>query len=324
MWARTLSGPFCFEQVEVEAPTAGSLPPGHVLLATRAGGICGSDLPYFRGLAWPHPAAEAGRNVTRAPGFPMHEIVGEVVASRHPDHSPGDLVVGWASRFDGLAELVVTDGDEVARYDPGLPAVTAVMLQPLACVLYAVEQLGDVSGQPVAVIGQGPIGLLFSHVLRSRGAARVTGVDPVDRADVAASFGVDEVVTGRAEWWAAALSDADRPSVVVEAVGHQLSTLQPALDAVAFGGQVFYFGVPDDPVYPFDMMTFLRKNLTLRSGVTLQRRRMLAEAGAYLAAHPELRESYVTAVHPVADVQAAFRDALVPRPGRLKVTIDMT
>ncbi len=324
MWAQTLSGPFRFEQVEVAAPDPASLAPGHVLLAPRAGGICGSDLPNFRGGLWPHPAAEDGWGATRAPGFPMHEVVGEVVASRHPAHSRGDLVVGWASMFDAIAEFVVTDGDGLAGYDPALPATTAVMLQPLACVLYAVEQLGDVSGQRVAVIGQGPIGLLFSAVLADRGATRVTGVDPVDRSDVAGVFAVDEVVTARAERWAAALPEADRPSVVVEAVGHQVSTLQPALDAVAAGGQVFYFGVPDDPVYPFDMMTFLRKNLTLRSGIALERRRVLAEAGAFLAAHPALREAYVTHVHPVADVEAAFTAAIAPRPGQLKIAVDMT
>ncbi|MCA0145406.1 zinc-binding dehydrogenase [Blastococcus sp. LR1] len=323
MWAQALSGPFRFEQVEVPAPDPAALAPRHVLLATRAGAICGSDLPNFRGGLWPHPAAEDGWGATRAPGFPLHEIVGEVVASRHPDHSPGDLVVGWASMFDGIAELVATDGDGLAGYDPGLPPTTAVLLQPLACVLYAVEQLGDVSGTSVAVIGQGPIGLLFSHVLKARGARRVTGIDPVDRTDVASMFGVDDMVTARAERWAERLSDADRPSVVVEAVGHQISTLAPALDAVSFGGQVFYFGVPDDPVYPFDMMTFLRKNLTLRSGVALDRRRVLADADAYLAAHPELREGYISSVHPVADVQAAFSAAASPRPGQLKIAVDM-
>ena len=147
MWAQTLSGPFRFEQVEVGAPDPAALAPCHVLTATRAGAICGSDLPNFRGGVWPHPAAEDGWGATRAPGFPMHEIVGEVVASRHPDHSPGDLVLGWASMFDGIAELVVTDGDGLAGYDAGLPATTAVMLQPLACVLYAVEQLGDARGR---------------------------------------------------------------------------------------------------------------------------------------------------------------------------------
>ncbi len=101
-----------------------------MVLATRAGAICGSDLPNFRGGMWPHPAAEDGWGATRALGFPMHEIVGEVVASRHPDHSPGDLVVGWASMFDGIAELVVTDGDGLARYDTGLPATTASCCSP--------------------------------------------------------------------------------------------------------------------------------------------------------------------------------------------------
>jgi L-iditol 2-dehydrogenase len=72
------------------------------------------------------------------------------------------------------------------------------------------------------------------------------------------------------------------------------------------------------------MMTFLRKNLTLRSGITLERRRVLADAGTYLAAHPGLRNCYVTHVHPVADVQAAFSAAIAPRPGQLKIAVDMT
>jgi L-iditol 2-dehydrogenase len=71
-------------------------------------------------------------------------------------------------------------------------------------------------------------------------------------------------------------------------------------------------------------MTFLRKNLTLRSGVTLERRRVLADAGTYLAAHPGLRDCYVSHVHPVADVQAAFSAAIAPRPGQLKIAVDMT
>jgi threonine dehydrogenase-like Zn-dependent dehydrogenase len=72
------------------------------------------------------------------------------------------------------------------------------------------------------------------------------------------------------------------------------------------------------------MMTFLRKNLTLRSGVTLDRRRVLADAGTHLAAHPGLRDCYVTHVHPVTDVQTAFEAAVTPRPGQLKIAVDMT
>ena len=60
------------------------------------------------------------------------------------------------------------------------------------------------------------------------------------------------------------------------------------------------------------------------SGVTLERRRVLTDAGTYLAAHPRLRTCYISHVHPVADVQAAFSAAIAPRPGQLKIAVDMT
>ena len=86
MWAMRLAGPGAFERITVPVPTAGDLGDGQVLLRTLAGGICGSDLPYFRGA---HPLPEVpgltGRLASELPGFPMHEVVGEVVASRHPD-----------------------------------------------------------------------------------------------------------------------------------------------------------------------------------------------------------------------------------------------
>jgi len=100
--------------------------------------------------------------------------------------------------------------------------------------------------------------------------------------------------------------------------------MKAALTAVGFDGEVFYFGVPDDLVYPIDMMTFLRKNLTLRSGVTLECRRMLDGANTYLAQNPELQEAYVSHVFPASEVQAAFSAAIQPRRGQFKIAVDMT
>jgi L-iditol 2-dehydrogenase len=322
-WAQLLSGPGRFgEPVEVPAPNTADLLEGQVVVATRAGGICGSDLPRFLGRPYGHPD-DLGGTATRVPGFPMHEIVGEIVASRHPSHAEGDMVVGWASSYLGLAELVVGDGDELAPYDPALTPTTAVLLQSLACVLYAVERLGDIRGQRTAVVGQGPIGLLFSHVLSNRGAAHVVGIDPVDRSDVAAIFGVDETVTALSSLWAARLPVTDRPQVIVEAVGHQVSTLRDCIAAVAATGQISYFGVPDDPIYPFEMRAFQKKNLTLRSGLTLERRRVLADAGSYLAEHPQLAETYVSHVFDLDDVQTAYTAATLPRSGQHKITVRM-
>jgi L-iditol 2-dehydrogenase len=323
MWAQMLSAPFTFEQVETAAPTAATLRAGQVLLETAAGAICGSDLPNFRGAPFRHPQERGGWGASVA-GFPLHEVVGKVVASRHAEHEVGDMVVGWASGFDGIAELVLSDGEGLARYDSSLPACTAVMIQPLACVLYAAEQLGDIRGRRAAVIGQGPIGLLFSHVLKQRGVRHVVGVDRVDRSEVNSAFAVDEAVTTTADRWAASLGDAERPDVVIEAVGHQVGTMRSSLEAAAFGAQIFYFGIPDDLVYPFDMMTFLRKNLTLRAGATIERRRVLKAADDYLRAHHELREAYVSDVFAAADVQNAFEAATRPRAGQYKIALDMS
>jgi len=115
MWAMRLAGPYAFMRTQVAVPTPGDLDDGQVLLRVIAGGICGSDIPYFRGV---HPIPEvpglAGRLSAELPGFPMHEVVGEVVASRHPETAVGSYVVGWARGMNGLALQV----QEALRRDP--------------------------------------------------------------------------------------------------------------------------------------------------------------------------------------------------------------
>ena len=320
MWSYRLVAPYTFERVDIPEKSPESLGDGQVLLRFRAAGVCGSDLPPFRGVRG-KIEGDNGLSAAELPGFPIHEVVGEVIASRHPEHAPGDLVAGWASGFDGLAERVVADGDGLASYDPALRPQHAVALQPLACVLYAVEQLNDLTGSHVAVIGQGSIGLLFSYAAKALGARRVTGVDPVDRDAVAKEFGVDTIVRATSDRWVSHLEASDRPDVVIEAVGHQVATLGHAIEAAAPGGTVFYFGVPDDDSYPISMRTMLRNNLTLKSGVTLERRRVLACADDFARRHPDLLPAYVTHTFGLDEVQAAFELACRPAPERIKIAI---
>jgi L-iditol 2-dehydrogenase len=196
-----------------------------------------------------------------------------------------------------------------------------VALQPLACVLYAIEQLPKLRGLHVAVIGQGSIGLLFSYAAKASGARRVTGVDPVNRDAVAKEFGVDTVVRATSDRWVSHLEPHDKPDIVVEAVGHQVATLGHAIEAAAFGGTVFYFGVADDDSYPISMRTMLRNNLTLKSGVTLDRRRMLSAANEFARDHAELLPAYVTHTFGVDEVQSAFELASRPASERIKISI---
>lgn len=320
MWSYRLIAPYLFERTTIADTAPESLTDGQVLLRFLAAGVCGSDLPAFRGAKGRIPGDD-GRSGPEKDGFPIHEVAGEVIASRHPAHRPGDLVVGWASGFDGMMERIVTDGDGLAPYDPALTPAQAIGLQPLACVLYACEQLGDLTGRRVAIIGQGSIGLLFSYVAKAAGARRVTGVDPIDRRDVARAFGVDEPVRATSDRWASQLEPGDRADVVIEAVGHQVATLTHAIDATAPGGTVFYFGVADDEMYPISMRAMLRNNLTLKSGVTLDRRRMLELASKFAAEHPWLLGAYLTHTFGVEQVQDAFELACRPVAERIKIAI---
>lgn len=322
MWSYRIIAPYLFERTTIADKTPECLADRQVLLRFQAAGICGSDLPGFRGTKGRLPGDD-GRSAAEKDGFPIHEVAGEVIASRHPDHRPGDRVVGWASGFDGLMERVISDGDGLARYDSALTPAQAVGLQPLACVLYACEQLPDLTGRHVAIIGQGSIGLLISYAAKAAGARRVTGIDPVDREKLSYAYGVDDPVRATSDRWVSQLAAEERPDVVVEAVGHQVATLGHAIDAVAPGGTVFYFGVADDPTYPIDMRAMLRKSLTLKSGVTLDRRRVLEAASRFAAEHPGLLENYLTHTFPVDQVQQAFELACQPVPERVKIAVTL-
>src|SRR6201994_2598130 len=214
-----LPAPGTFDHVQARPPGA-DLKPGEVLVRVQAGGICGSDAPFFRSAL-----ALDGRSPA-VPGAPLHEIVGQVVTAASGDFRPGDQVVGWATQFDGLADYIVTEDSSLHAYQLPLPPEEAVLIQPLACVLYAVERLRPVAGPACALLGLGPIGLLLFHVLKQRGAARVVGVDRVDRSAVAPGLGVDEVIWASSHHYAAQIEAGSPPGLVVGAGGHQGPPLQ--------------------------------------------------------------------------------------------------
>lgn len=311
-WAYNLTAPFTFERVEDAVPVTPRS--GELLVRLTAGAICGSDLPFARGAVAP----PLGHGTT---GHPLHEVVGIVVQSEHPDFTTGDRVVGWATDWCALREQFVTRGDQVARVRMDASDAHATVAQSVACLLTAFERLGSLDGKSVGIIGMGPFGLMTSVMAKERGASRIVGVDPIDRTEDIVGLPVDSLVRTTSRVWAASLANDDRPDVIFEMVGHQSATLADAMNAVATGGTVVAYGVPDDDWYALPLREFFRHNGTLVTGVTLHHREMLELAQDYLIARPEFAEHIVTDVFPISQVEAAFRAASSPRPGQRKIVL---
>lgn len=276
----------------VEAPLPGDLGHDQVEVRLELAGICGSDRPGF--------LLGADRDGDRPIGYPIHECIGTVVRSSGAATLVGSRVIAIPNRDAGLSQLFHAPITRTHVLTSSLSPRTAILAQPLASVLAAVDRLGDVNGRRVAVIGLGPIGILFGYILRELGVASLVGFDLRDRSTapfIDAFDRIERTPSGRTAY-----------ELVVEAVGHSLEVVNTAVEAAAFEGTVLYFGVPDEDVYPFAFKRFFRKCLHLVANVQPDWRTYLPRAETYLVAHPELGR-LVTAVVPVHRVLQAFQIA---------------
>lgn len=293
---------------------ARDLEPGEVLLRFLAGGVCGSDVGALadltdRGGGGPAPIA------------PLHEVVGEVVESRDARFAPGALVVGTG--LTGLVSTLVERADRFIEVPSSSSVADAVAIQPISTVLRAVEALPAVAGLDVVVLGTGPIGLAFVHILKRFGAARVLAVDPTaGRADLAFHYGADEVLACTGQQWAADQAPRARPAIVVDAVGRQPDLISASLRSVADGGLVLGFGSAADRDYPIPYGEMYHRRLTLSSGRTRDGWVGVLERGAaYALAHRDDFADYVSHRFVVDDAQLAYDLCSRPDSSRVKVAL---
>lgn len=233
-----------------------------VILDVEACGICGTDLQI---LSVPpgHPA-----NVGVILG---HEIVGvvsdvgpEVQALRRgdrvvvaPNLSCGQCV--WCRRgLRNQCESFTTHGISL---DGGLapharvpaaachpisrevPASLAALAEPLSTVVQGVLLAAPVPGETAVVIGAGPVGLMFTALLRLAGTTVITAEPAPERRELARALGADEVLDplrGGVGALAHELTAGLGADIVVDAVGSQFRT---ALDSVRKAGRIVLFGV---------------------------------------------------------------------------------
>ncbi len=255
------------EVVEIDPPKPGA---DELLLRVRKAGICGSDRHLYEWDAW----AELNFPTPVTLG---HEIVGEVVSFGPgvENVSEGDLVAVESHVFDGtcracrtgnahvcenlrilgidmnggFASFVTVPGRLAWKVPDGIPLHRAALFEPLGNAVHATMRY-DVSGQPLAVYGCGPMGLMAIAVARSIGANPIVASDISEyRRNLALAMGAHATVDASSESCDEELITAlgSRPTRTLEMSGHP-QAVQQALRLSANGGKVVLLGIPPTPV----------------------------------------------------------------------------
>ena len=127
MWGYRLVAPYTFARIDLAEPAG--LADGQVLIRFLAAGICGSDLPGFRGTLGKLPG-DTGCCAAEMDGFPIHEIAGEVppLADRCLACFPTALVRVGLRELAACAIGVSFDAYErlASRGEPGVVATEII------------------------------------------------------------------------------------------------------------------------------------------------------------------------------------------------------
>jgi L-iditol 2-dehydrogenase len=235
---------------------------GEVLVRCDYVALCGTNMgPYLGDGRW-----ASAVNVS-PPGWMGHENIGKIVESRAPGWEPGTLVLAHPEDYNGFAELIRSKARGLARLPVNPPDVPSLIVaQPLATVLRAMARTGPVINQRCVVLGQGPMGLIFTHLLGRMGARQVIAIDKVAwRLRWAKRFGATDVVDSSREDAAEAvkrLTGGQMADFCVEAVGHG-NALSTAVKLPRRFGRLFVFGIPHHDEQPFPWFQAVMSELEL-------------------------------------------------------------
>jgi len=303
----------------VDVPDLDTPRTGEVVVTAETGCLCGSDIPFF---SEPQPAYPL------PVGLSLHEIVGRVTQTSSAAFHVGDRVLAMPIGLRGCAERLQLGDDRLVAIDEAVSNETAVVSQPMATVLSALRTIPSVAGLTAAVVGQGPIGLLFNACLSSLGAIRIIGIDARDaRVQRSCEFGATHTFVTRdggrdAVTHVAEITRGLMADLVVEAVGHQEQQFNLAAALARDHGRVLFFGIPPERMDGIAFEAVVRKSLTVHTSVPDDLRPFVTLAQRAIAQGRIDPSRLITHRFPFANIQDAFETYRDRRDGALKVLID--
>ena len=253
------------ENLQVEPVAVPEIAPGDILVRVQVALTCGTDVKVFQ-------RGYHARMIV-PPAVFGHELAGDVVTigDRVTKFQVGQRVVaansapcevcyfckrGQQNLCEDLlfnngayAEYIRIPGRIVDRNTYVIPEHVsyqdAALVEPLACVLRGLEESGIRPGDNVAIIGLGPIGLMFVRLAKVYGARVIAIGRRKTQLDRAAAMGADELISTanipQPAGTVREMTNGKGADIAIEAVGNP-ETWHWAVDMVRRGGTVNFFG----------------------------------------------------------------------------------
>jgi L-iditol 2-dehydrogenase len=253
------------EHLQVEPVAVPTIASGDILVQVKVALTCGTDVKVFR-------RGYHARMIV-PPAVFGHELAGDVVAIGEDvtNFAVGQRVVAANSApcgecffcnkgLENLCEDLLFNNGAYAQYIR-IPArivqrntylipdsvgyQDAALVEPLACVVRGFEETFPCAGDTVAIVGLGPIGLMFAKLAKLRGCRVIAVGRRMTQLDRAAALGADElIVAGEHSDPVKSIREMTHGrgvDIAIEAVGKP-QTWQWAVNMVRRGGTVNFFG----------------------------------------------------------------------------------
>lgn len=258
MKAGQIVAPHQIEIIDIDKPDLNDYPDGTVMIKTLHSAVCGSDMPNF---VLEHPADR----YPQGHGLSIHEAIGVVAESKSEKYKVGDEVLALPRYIGGCSEYFLSNESVTVPLVDYHRKDCILMSQPLGTVIWACRKLGNLLNLDTVIIGQGPMGLLFTHMLSNLGARTIVTTDLVEnRLVVSKQMRATHTVNSANEdlvETVGKITDGRMADLVIEVVGHQTETINTCLQLLKQDATLLAFGVPDDEVYDFRFAEFFRKNI---------------------------------------------------------------
>ena len=258
------------QQIKMERTRIPEINDHEVLVRIEVALTCGTDIKtFYRG----HPLI-----IQEIPSPFGHEFCGivEKVGSQVSHFSPGMRVVaansvpcngcyycridrpslcehleflnGAYAEYIRIPERIVNQN--LLQVPDNVTSTQAALCEPLACVIHGLEQTHLNMGDTVAIIGAGPIGLMFTRLAKFTGARVIVIGRNEFKLQKAKNMGADEVIsiyhTPDPEKAVKALTlEGQGVDAVIEAVGLP-EIWEKAINITRKGGVITFFGGCED------------------------------------------------------------------------------